>query len=245
MLENLSTKRELHLHGRYGLATYLRASASFGSRRHSRAPSRPQAPQAARDGGWLEPVERASLWRSTLSEPYRRNQRLKNSLQTRFQPRHPQGAAVRARRHPASIAISVPLRSGQRVSPAALESPRTRLPTIKWDCVGVEIKVAGVGSLPSCHLAMIWAQPSWRLVNDRIGIGIPTDGTSTVRTSSGVQYRGTTLPAGKEQEPTVLSRVWLTCHPGGKEDRGGSCTVTRLYRHLRSAGEGGQSCCCN
>ena len=120
MLENLSTKRELHLHGRYGLATYLRASASFGSRRHSRAPSRPQAPQAARDGGWLEPVERASLWRSTLSEPYRRNQRLKNSLQTRFQPRHPQGAAVRARRHPASIAISVPLRSGQRVSPAAL-----------------------------------------------------------------------------------------------------------------------------
>ena len=134
MLENLSTKRELHLHGRYGLATYLRASASFGSRRHSRAPSRPQAPQAARDGGWLEPVERASLWRSTLSEPYRRNQRLKNSLQTRFQPRHPRVAAVRARRHPASIAISVPLRSGQRVSPAALESPRTRLPTIKWDC---------------------------------------------------------------------------------------------------------------
>ena len=121
MLENLSTKRELHLHGRYGLATYLRASASFGSRRHSRAPSRPQAPQAARDGGWLEPAERASLWRSALSEPYRRNQHLNNSLQTRFQPRHPRGAAVRARRHPASIAISVPLRSGQRVAPAALE----------------------------------------------------------------------------------------------------------------------------
>ena len=119
MLENLSSKRELHLRGRYGLATYLRASASFGSRRHSRALSRPQAPQAARDGGWLEPVERASLWRSALSQPYRRNQHLKNCLQTRFQPRHPRGAAVRATRHPASIAISVPLRSGQRVSPAA------------------------------------------------------------------------------------------------------------------------------
>ena len=121
MLENARSKRELDLRGRTGLTTYLRASASFGSRRHSRAPSRPQAPQAARDGGWLEPAERASLWRSALSEPYRRNQHLNNSLQTRFQPRHPRGAAVRARRHPASIAISVPLRSGQRVAPAALE----------------------------------------------------------------------------------------------------------------------------
>ena len=137
MLENARSKRELDLRGRTGLTTYLRASASFGSRRHSRAPSRPQAPQAARDGGWLEPAERASLWRSALSEPYRRNQHLNNSLQTRFQPRHPRGAAVRARRHPASIAISVPLRSGQRVtrrpssdqvlvSPQANETVRTR-----------------------------------------------------------------------------------------------------------------------
>ena len=162
----------------------------------------------------------------------------------RIRSRSPQGSRARPARW-SSIGLARDLRShrGGAIEPRA-GAARARAQS--HPAVGVEIKkVAGVGSLPSCHLPMIWAQPSWRLVNDRIGIGIPTDGTSTVRTSSGVQYRGTTLPAGKEQEPTVLSRVWLTCHPGGKEDRGGSCTVTRLYRHLRSAGEGGQSCCCN